>query len=230
MTDCKEEQKNEIEALEAIYPEELEIENTDPYVFSLAVASQDTNDTDEAFACSCRVQFTYVEKYPDEPPLMEITDPDNLDDADIDSLTQYLNEQAEENIGMAMVFTLVSALQERLTTNVEDAQRKVVEDKERQQRELEEIEQKRFEGTRVTVETFMSWKQKFDAEMAELKKNKAEIEVTSKKLTGYELFMRDSSMNDSDVQFLQSADADTVEVDESLFQDMDDLDLDEDVG
>ncbi|XP_046583260.1 RWD domain-containing protein 1-like [Haliotis rubra] len=230
MTDYKEEQKNEIEALEAIYPEELTIESTDPYVFSLAVASQDTNDTDEAFACACLVQFTYVENYPDEPPLMEIIDPENLDDADVESLTQYLNEQAQENIGMAMVFTLVSALQERLTTNVEDAQRKVVEDKEREQRVLEEIERKRFEGTRVTVESFMSWKQKFDAEMAELKKSKTDVEVTSKKLTGYELFMRDSSMNDSDVQFLQSADADTVEVDESLFQDMDDLDLDEDVG
>lgn len=43
--------------------------------------------------------------------------------------------------------------------------------------------QKRFEGTKVTVETFLAWKTKFDAEMAELKKEKVQKEKT-KGLTG----------------------------------------------
>lgn len=43
--------------------------------------------------------------------------------------------------------------------------------------------QKRFEGTKVTVETFLAWKTKFDAEMAEMKKEKVHKEKT-KGLTG----------------------------------------------
>jgi len=54
------------------------------------------------------------------------------------------------------------------------------------------------------------------------------IEATSgsKKLTGRQLFESDASLNISDVDFF-TADAGAVKVDESLFQDLDDLeDLD----
>ena len=44
--------------------------------------------------------------------------------------------------------------------------------------------QKRFEGTRVTVETFLAWKAKFDSELAELQRQKGKEDVTNKKLTG----------------------------------------------
>jgi len=44
--------------------------------------------------------------------------------------------------------------------------------------------QKRFDGTRVTIETFMAWKAKFDSELAQLKQQKGKDDVTNKKLTG----------------------------------------------
>jgi len=44
--------------------------------------------------------------------------------------------------------------------------------------------QKRFEGTRVTIETFLAWKVKFDSELAELQRQKGKDDVTNKKLTG----------------------------------------------
>ena len=44
--------------------------------------------------------------------------------------------------------------------------------------------QKRFEGTRVTVETFMAWKKMFDAEMAEQRRMRGITDVVSKKPTG----------------------------------------------
>ena len=44
--------------------------------------------------------------------------------------------------------------------------------------------QKRFEGTCVTVESFIKWKVKFDAEMTDLKKTKTVEENEQKKLTG----------------------------------------------
>lgn len=62
--------------------------------------------------------------------------------------------------------------------------------------------QKRFEGTRVTVETFMKWKEKFDDEMG-ITKRKEIAEKEGKKLTGKELFMTDKTLNQSDLKFLE---------------------------
>nr|XP_022294197.1 RWD domain-containing protein 1-like [Crassostrea virginica] len=231
MTDFKEEQNNEIEAIESIYPEEIEVLKTEPYhVFTITIRSQDTDQcTDEVDPdqANCVIQFSYVENYPEEAPLFEITDSENLADDQLEDIITLINEQIEENIGMVVVFTIVSAVQEKLTEMVEESKRRKVEEAERKQRQLEEEEQKRFEGTKVSVETFLAWKTKFDAEMAELKKEKILKEKT-KGLTGKEMFLRDASMAESDLKLLESEE-DGVEVDESLFQDMDDLDLDEDL-
>ena len=67
---------------------------------------------------------------------------------------------------MAMVFSVVSAAQEWVNTFVEERQRHMEEEVERRKLELEEKERKVFEGTRVTVATFMTWKTRFEAEMA----------------------------------------------------------------
>lgn len=85
--------------------------------------------------------------------------------------------------------------------------------------------QKRFEGTRVTVETFMKWKTQFEDDTG-ITKKKESIEKEGKKLTGRELFITDKTLNESDLKFLEDG-ADAVKVDESLFQDLDDLDLDD---
>lgn len=107
------------------------------------------------------------------------------------------------------------------------------EEKSRKEREVEEAERKRFEGTRVTVETFMNWKNSFELEMGIAEKKAKQLEG-NRKLTGRELFMTDQSLIDSDIAFLQ-AQGDTVEkvtIDESLFQALDldgeDLPSDED--
>lgn len=62
--------------------------------------------------------------------------------------------------------------------------------------------QKRFEGTRVTVETFLSWKLKFEEEMG-IAKKREQFEKEGKKLTGRELFMTDNTLNESDLKFLE---------------------------
>lgn len=38
-------------------------------------------------------KFTYVEKYPDEPPLWEIHSQENLEDSDIEDILTLLQEQ-----------------------------------------------------------------------------------------------------------------------------------------
>lgn len=103
---------------------------------------------------------------------------------------------------MPVIFTLASTLSEQLSIQAETRQIRQRENLERKQREEEEAEQKRFEGTRVTVETFIKWKVKFDAEQAELNKSVRVEDTDSKKLTGRQLFEKDRSLYDSDIKFI----------------------------
>lgn len=146
---------------------------------------------------------------------------------------------------MPVIFTLASTLSEQLSIESETRHIRQRENLERKQREEEEAEQKRFEGTRVTVETFIKWKVKFDAEQAELNKLIKVDDVDLKKLTGRQLFEKDRSLYDSDIKFISGegkirhsctdvcitmkfvSGGEVVEVDESLFEDMLDLELDE---
>ena len=60
------------------------------------------------------------------------------------------------------------------------------------------------------------------------KKHLEEKTKKSKKKTGRELFLTDTTLVDSDVKFLaETGDSDAVTVDESLFEDLDDLDLED---
>jgi hypothetical protein len=67
--------------------------------------------------------------------------------------------------------------------------------------------QKRFEGTRVSVATFIAWKTQFDEELAIKKRQQLNIikekDPDSKKLSGRELFLRDKTLAESDLQFVE---------------------------
>ncbi|KAH9514268.1 RWD domain-containing protein 1 [Bulinus truncatus] len=205
MTDYKEEQRNEIEALQSIYPEEIEIIEEEPYhTFKLQVGSQDPDKFPD-HAMSAVIQFTYTPKYPDSAPEMMLDSTENMDDAQQESLLEFMKSQAEENLGMAMIFTIISSVQERLTDMMEQAAKDQEEAFERKKKADEEAERKRFEGTRVTVEAFMAWKLKFDAEKLEMRRLRGYSDGSVRKPTGKELFLADQSLNESDVKFLQAA-------------------------
>lgn len=86
--------------------------------------------------------------------------------------------------------------------------------------------QKKFEGTRVTVETFMKWKKEFEQDMGIAQKREKALSE-SKKLTGREMFMTDLTLVESDLKFLMAAgdSVENVKIDESLFQNLEDLDF-----
>jgi hypothetical protein len=142
--------------------------------------------------------------------------------------------KATEHLGMPMVYTLVVALVEKLEADNENRKMREAEEKDRRAKEIEAEEQKRFDGTKVTVETFLRWKASFDKEMNELKKK---VDVSGKTTglwllffclvfeldfnLGKQLFERSDAMIESDLQF----DDDDIDVDESLFQTMEGLDL-----
>ncbi|XP_008185983.1 RWD domain-containing protein 1 isoform X2 [Acyrthosiphon pisum] len=219
--DYKEEQQNEIDALDSIYCGEMIISGSDPYYqFEIPVKSDEFDSVQHDIGLSCCLKFEYVEKYPDDPPIVEIEDVVGFEEQE-DELKEYLIQQAQDNVGMVMIFTLVSAAQEWMN-NYSDSekQRKIDDDDKRREKEME-AELKRFEGTKVTVESFLRWKFNFEEDMGVLKKRNEEEK--NKKLTGRELFMTDKSLNESDLKFLEEGDS--VKVDESLFEEIDDLDI-----
>lgn len=118
---------------------------------------------------------------------------------DREQLLAGLDETIQENIGMAMIFTVVSALKEAAEQLIQDRKDAVAKAEEEVLLAAEAEENKKFEGTRVTPETFLKWRENFLKEMeekrakeeeerlAELKKTKVKELV---KLTGRQLWER----------------------------------------
>lgn len=181
-----------------------------------------------------KLLFEFSDNYPEEGPSIDVDEfGGSFEEQDRDELLEMLETETANNLGMVMVFTLVSAANEWLQQRCDSLSKRRVEEAERKKLEAEAEEMRRFEGTKVTVETFLSWKREFDAEMASLEKTKAKTEL-GKKLTGRELFEKDTSLIESDLKFLEEeggeaavAPADVGAVDESLFQDVEDLEIDD---
>ncbi|KAK4881890.1 hypothetical protein RN001_005209 [Aquatica leii] len=220
--DYKEEQAGEIEALESIYYGDVRILSSEPFhKFSIPIKSEQY-DPDTEDGITCNLIFTYTSKYPDEQPLIEIEEPVNINNSHQQDLLKQLKGEAEENIGMVMVFTLVSLAQEWVNVKWDEVKKQREDEKMKMDLEREELERKKFEGTRVTVESFLIWKNNFEKDMGIIQKR--ESADKGQKLTGRELFMTDNTLNESDLKFL---DGEEIKVDESLFQDLDDLDIDD---
>jgi len=232
--DYREEQAGEIEALTSIYEGEIQVLAESPhYVFTLPVKTEgyelDNDDDDGEEGLYVLLKFSYTEKYPEEAAVLEIEESDEAgEDGIVEELLEHLGQQMEENLGMVMVFTVVSAAMEWLGSKWE-AVKEAREDREREKKDrIEAEERKKLEGTKVTVESFMTWAKGF-VEEREAAKAKVSAEAAARlkgKLTGRQLFIKDASLIDSDVQFREAA-GETVSVDESLFEDLDDLDLDD---
>ena len=59
--------------------------------------------------------------------------------------------------------------------------------------------QRKLEGTKVTIESFLAWKTKFDAETVKVK-----VVRDPSKPTGREMFLNNAALNESDIEFLTS--------------------------
>lgn len=68
---------------------------------------------------------------------------------------------------MPMVFTLVSAAQERLEETIEEMKQEVVRKEEERKAEERRAEEAKYRGTVVTHETFSAWRVKFIKELQE---------------------------------------------------------------
>ena len=197
MANYRDEQTSELEALQAMYSEEeLEVLE-DLKGFVITVSSECYEDNEQL---SVELEVEYVDEYPDALPRFCLKPLNELDDKLVKELEVSLLESAEENKGMVMGFTLVSALQIKLNEIVDQIQ----EQKDQEAKKIEEEEkikeEMRFKGTPVTKESFTAWKENFDRKIAE--KTKAEIDQSKMKLTGKQMFERDASLAKSDAQLL----------------------------
>lgn len=210
----------------AIYdPFSISVLTSDPHKFRLPITTEGFDDG-EGEGLKCFLVFTYTETYPDTPPIVEIEDPENFSDSCESELLAHIDTVIAENTGIEMVFPIVSSAQEWL--NVKWDKHQEVEEQAKEEAKLaeEQMEQKKFEGTRVTVETFLKWKTEFDREFNITEKKKDNTDA-GRKLTGRELFLTDTTLNDSDIKFLLAAgdSIENVKIDEALFQNLDELDL-----
>lgn len=207
--DALEEQQQELEVLESIYPDELTVVSATNFTIKI------TLDTVSDRKHRLLLHVTYPPTYPDVVPGLSIEIPvldDDEDDEEEDDddgdekvvhlseeiyfdrddtkvLLEKLNEEAEVNIGMPSVFALTTQLKDEAEAlfqqKLDREQRK--HDDEMKKREVEE--QKKFNGTKVTKESWAAWRDQFRAEM---RIEEHDIERMRKmhngKLTGKEIF------------------------------------------
>ncbi|KAF6820372.1 rwd domain-containing protein [Colletotrichum plurivorum] len=198
----REEQVEEREVLESIFPEEItDISETD---FRISIALDVPGEEDDPPTMVLHVR--YPDAYPDEPPMLDLQSTPNAAphewfnvSQDKERLLQGLDETIQENLGMAMVFTLVTTLKEAAESLVEE--RKDAKAKEHEEALLaaEREENKKFQGTPVTPETFLKWRADFLKEMEELRQKEEEERLAELKkakikepvkLTGKQLWER----------------------------------------
>jgi len=134
---------------------------------------------------------------------------------------------------MAMTFTLVTLLREKLSQLIRvKAERQEKDDMERERLLLEE-EEARTRGTPVTFESFKAWKAKFDKEMASKKaqgeaeklkamtpKEREEYKRSTSRLSGRHLFERNKHLEEDSLIEEGAVSVDVSQYDR--FQDQDD--------
>ncbi|GAA5953823.1 hypothetical protein JCM3765_000660 [Sporobolomyces pararoseus] len=233
MTDYAEERASELEVLESIFPDELEVLSEDK--ISIRVEPENQSETNPYIL---NLVITYTPTYPDELPEMEIEAVEGeLSEEEETFLLDGLKTCGEESLGMAMVYTLSTQLRELIAEMfVKRKERIAAEDEERYRKEEEAIAKKR-EGTKVTKESFAAWSVKFEKEMEELRKKEEQERLKAlpgkereeakrflAKLTGRQLFERDSTLIGSDAAFGDEGD---VAVDFSQYERKDPADEDD---
>jgi len=190
----REEQIEEREVLDSIFPDEItDISETEYRISILLDIINDPGDT--SLPPTIILSIKYPDAYPEEPPLLDLLGPPNAPihpffsvSSDKDALLSSLTETIEENMGMAMIFTLVSTLKDNAEELMRQRQAEARQVQEQRVLELEREENKKFHGTPVNPETFMSWREGFRKEMEEqrLKEEEADEAAEKKKNRGRE--------------------------------------------
>lgn len=187
----RDDQKEEREVLDSIFPDEIQdISDTEYRISIILDVKEESDEGSEPPIIILNVR--YPEAYPDVAPYLDLTQPPNaqkyphLDiQEDRARLLDALQPTIEESMGMAMVFSLVSTLKDAAELLIAERQQAEQALKDFEAQKAEEEENRKFEGEKVTRETFLAWRENFRQEMAEEKARKAaELEAEEKKKRG----------------------------------------------
>ncbi len=123
----------------------------------------------------------YPEQYPDVAPHLELSAPpnapkeDHLDiHADKGRLLASLEPIIDENLGMAMIFTVISSLKDAAEQLIAERQGSARADKEAEAAMAEEEENRKFQGRAVTRESFLEWRTNFRFELEQEEERKVQ--------------------------------------------------------
>ena len=170
--------------LSSIFPDEITDISESEFRISITLDIPDDDEDAPVFLLSVR----YPEDYPDKEPYLDISAPQNgtqhslfsiVDDKEV--LLAGLQETIQENLGIAMVFTLVSTLKEEAEQLVIGRRESAAKAHEEALLAAEREENKKFQGTMVTPETFMKWREGFLKEMEETRQREEEERLAEQK-------------------------------------------------
>ncbi|KAJ4338436.1 Protein gir2 [Didymella glomerata] len=201
-------QKEEREVLESIFPEEItDVSETEFRISIQLEVTPGEGDPKDLQSPTIILNVQYLPSYPDEAPRLDITQPPNapkhpyLDiQDDKQRLLDSLSETIEENLGMAMIFTLVTVLKDSAELLISERQNAKQALADMEAAKAEEEENMKFQGEAVTRESFIRWREAFRKEMEDKKKKEEEEREAEdkkkkgpkeeRKLTGKELWQQ----------------------------------------
>ncbi|PHH61846.1 hypothetical protein CDD81_7774 [Ophiocordyceps australis] len=205
-------QIEEREVLGSIFPDEITDISESEFRISVTLdvpGDEADNEEDDALQPPQFVlHVRYAQDYPDAPPRLDMLAPPgalasphryfSVSD-DREQLLAGLESVMEENLGMAMIFTLVSALKEAAEQLIMDRRAVTAAEIEQSRLAAEREENKKFHGTAVTPESFLKWREAFIKEMADKERKQEEERLAELKrakvkepvkLTGRQLWER----------------------------------------
>ncbi|KAJ4403910.1 Protein gir2 [Didymella pomorum] len=201
-------QQEEREVLDSIFPEEItDVSETEFRISIQLEITPGDEDPKDLQSPIIILNVQYPPSYPDEAPRLDITQPPNapkhpyLDiQDDKQRLLDSLSETIEENLGMAMIFTLVTVLKDSAELLISERQNAKQALAEMEAAKAEEEENKKFQGEAVTRESFIRWREAFRQELEDKKRREEEEREAEdkkkkgpkeeRKLTGKELWQR----------------------------------------
>eukprot|EP00882_Tetradesmus_deserticola_P005560 GHRQ01005854.1.p1 GENE.GHRQ01005854.1~~GHRQ01005854.1.p1 ORF type:complete len:278 (+),score=143.46 GHRQ01005854.1:87-920(+) len=180
--DYEAEQAMELEALQAIFPDDIEeYEGSAPAdwpphgkVWAVNInpsAEVGADDEDAEPELAMQLVFAHTPSYPDEAPCMRLRSVRGLGDAELAEATAELQQHIADSMGMAMIYNLVTAAQEWLAAHLAAGPAGSALDPEAEERRKRDEEEAaraaaRAHGHPVTIESFEAWRRKFEAEQA----------------------------------------------------------------
>lgn len=173
------------------------------------------------------LEVEFTANYPNELPKLTLYVKSGML-SELDTLHKHIIKEAERSLGMAMVFTLVSCIEEWLTSHGPNskATQVIVDEFRTLNTRPQSLEQPliTMRGGPVTKESFSVWHKKFLAETESSVKQSATKTDGSlaTKLTGKELFEQYQALSS-----LKTGPEKDMILDGNAFEGLDDLDLEE---